>query len=164
MEEKLFSLKPEFILSKNIGINFIMAFPVGVLAGITCLSWSTMAIIIISGVTCFLWLFIAFINEKFNYEATEYVVYASRIEFKEGFINLQDTTLMIKDIKEIYLRRSFIQNFYNLGTIRFVTAANAPAAKESNIYKTGINFRDIKDSVLIYNEIKKLMDEQNNKN
>lgn len=161
-EEKLFNLKPTFIPSKNIGINFIMALPIGLIAGTSALG-SNMAIII-PCIIVFTWLLITFINEKFKYKATEYTVYNSRIEFTEGFINLQDTTLMIKDIKEIYLRRSFIQNFYDLGTIRFVTAANAPATKESSIYKTGINFRDIKNSKTIYTEIKRLIDELNNKN
>lgn len=172
-ENKIFTLKPEFVPAKNLIINFFIGIPFSLYIGSMLApliflkesntNFNLLIVILICCIIFLVWLLIAFYNEKLNYKATEYDVYSDRIEFSEGFINSQNTTLMIKDIKEIHLKRSFFQNFYELGTVRFVTAANASAAKNSSIFATGVNFRDIKNSKVIYAEMKKLVDEQQNK-
>lgn len=169
---KIFTLKPEFIPAKNLIINFFIGIPLSLYIGFMFLPLIRLAekntdfiwlVTPIVSIVFLVWLLIAFYNEKLNYKVTEYEVYGDRIEFTEGFINSQNTTLMIKDIKEIHLKRNFFQNFYELGTIRFVTAANASTARNSSIFATGVNFRDIKNSKVIYAEMKKLVDEQQNK-
>ena len=84
-----------------------------------------------------------------NYEATNYKLYRDRIEFEEGFINHKYTTIKMQDIKEIHLEQNFFQRMAQLGTIRFVTAANLGVS-------TGVCFKDIENSSLIYAKVKQI--------
>ena len=88
-----------------------------------------------------------FFNYK-NYNATTYTIYSDKIEFEEGFINHKYASLKFSDIKEIHLTQNFIQRFAGLGSIKFVTAANAVDGI------SGLLFRDIENSKEIYKKVK----------
>ena len=92
---------------------------------------------------------ILYFNEK-NFEATIYRVYADRIEFEEGFINHKYTTIKMTDIKEIHLVENFIQRKADLGSIKFITAAN------NSTSSTGVCFQDIQNSKVVYAKIKQI--------
>ena len=100
-----------------------------------------------------LWLlttgFLMFMDRK-NYEVTNYKIYNDRIEFEEGFINHKYTTIRMVDIKEIHLDQNFIQRKAEIGTIRFVTAAN------NSTTSTGVCFRDITNSMAVYAKVKQI--------
>ena len=100
-----------------------------------------------------LWLlltgFLMFLDRK-NYQVTNYKVYNDRIEFEEGFINHKYTTIRMVDIKEIHLDQNFIQRQAEVGTIRFVTAAN------NSTTSTGVCFRDITNSMAVYAKVKQI--------
>jgi len=167
-EEKLIKLKPVFILKKFflvwLVVNFMIWIPIMLIfAFMAIVDPSIRAnipmifpyILLIAIVFAIINLIIAFVNEKFNYKFTEYTIYNDRIEFQEGFINTNFTTLSIANIKEFHLEKTFFQRMFNLGTIRFVTAANAVSS-----YSTGIIFRDINNPDKIYNEIKNILEEK----
>ena len=88
--------------------------------------------------------------DKKNFEVTNYKVYNDRIEFEEGFINHKYTTIQLKDIKEIHLEQNFFQRKAELGSIRFVTAAN------NSTTNTGVYFRDIENSKYVYAKVKEI--------
>ena len=93
---------------------------------------------------------IAIFFDKKNFEVTNYKVYNDRIEFEEGFINHKYTTIQLKDIKEIHLEQNFFQRKAELGSIRFVTAAN------NSTTNTGVYFRDIENSKYVYAKVKEI--------
>lgn len=90
-----------------------------------------------------------FVDKK-NFEVTSYKVYPDKIEFEEGFINHKYTTIKVEDIKEIHFSQSFIQRFAELGTIRFITAANV------GTNYTGLTCTDIENPNVIYAKIKQV--------
>lgn len=93
--------------------------------------------------------------DKKNFEVTNYKVYQDRLEFEEGFINHKHTVLKLADIKEIHLTQNFIQRREELGTIKFVTAANN-SYPMIGIEMSGIAFKDIENSLAVYTKIKQL--------
>ncbi|MEI8128219.1 MAG: PH domain-containing protein [bacterium] len=170
-EEKLIQLKPVFIAKKNLliygGKTLFHSIFILIVILITISDPSIKTLYAPVPICIILWSIAwgvilggFFINEKFNYKFTEYIIYDDRIEFHEGFINTKFTTLSLIDIKEFHLEKSFFQKFWDLGTIRFITAANSNAPKSFGVYDTGVNFRDIQNSSEVYAEIKKLMETQ----
>lgn len=88
--------------------------------------------------------------EMKNYEFTSYKTYHDRIEFWEGFINHEYTTIKMEDIKEIHYSQNFFQRIFGIGTIKFITAANNSASS------TGVAFVDVENSNYIYTKIKQV--------
>ena len=88
--------------------------------------------------------------DRKNYEVTNYKVYNDRIEFEEGFINHKYTTILMVDIKEIHLEQNFIQRQAEVGSVRFVTAAN------NSTTSTGVYFRDIQNPIDVYTKVKQI--------
>lgn len=174
--EKLYSLKPVFIGIKNIVVNGIRIIPVTAFLSLwlslflSSIKNSTPGLVLLTflGFSILLYLGLLlfnFVNEKYNYKLTEYSVYQDRVDFTEGFINSKFTTLLLKDIKEVHLEKTFFQKFWDLGTIRFITSANTGNANRNNflllgVYETGVNFRDIKNSDEIYKVVKELIDKK----
>lgn len=167
-EEKLITLKPMFNLKKFFlawgFANFMIWIPIILILGFMAIVDPSIRvslplmlpyILIIAIIFAIINLTIAFINEKFNYKFTEYIVYSDRIEFQEGFINTKFTTLSIKNIKEFHLEKTFLQRMFDLGTIRFITAANVASSSQA-----GIIFRDINNVNQIYNLIKNLLEKK----
>ena len=174
-ENKLFRIKPVFTLSKNLLVNLPISLLIGLIVAsqglaiygaivkpaTSNLSNTIFLYLIVLMIITILSLLFNFINEKFNYNATEYLVYSDRIEFQEGFINSQFTVLKLSNVQEIHIRKSFLQKLYGLGTIRFVTSANA-LFSNSGINSTGIEFIDITNADTIYKKIKDLLDTSRN--
>jgi len=168
-EEKLFTLKPEFNIGKNLLINFLIWLPIsaaaGVESGIIYLTSSKgpfpylLAFSVIPAIIVFVILMLlAFLNEKFDYKDTEYTVFKNRVEFREGFINTQITMLLLADIKEIHLKKSLLQKICGLGTIRLVTSANTSRTAVPGLHSTGINFKDIKNPNEVFTDMKKAVE------
>ena len=162
--EILLEVKPKYIMWLQVLINvgvvllclllFLILF-IPFFAGILIATILTINVGPIVTFICLLLLIFAilmaltlFIVRK-NYEATNYKVYGDRIEFEEGFINHKYATIKMQDIKEIHLEQNFFQRMAQLGTIRFVTAANLGVS-------TGVCFKDIENSSLIYAKIKQI--------
>lgn len=173
-DTKLFSLKPEFNFKKNLFLNALAWLPVSVAGGVEAVliylsSPVAKEVAVMPGqvffgvlavVTLILLSFLVllgFLNEKLTYKSADYSVFKTRIEFSEGVLGSVITSVMLVDVKELHLRRSLAQRLCGLGTIRFITTANSTKPFSSNINSTGVNFRDIKNPVEVYDEIKKLI-------
>jgi hypothetical protein len=48
---------------------------------------------------------IVYIAKKKNYEKTEYRFYNTKLEYYEGFFNIEEKTIHYKNITEVYLRK-----------------------------------------------------------
>ena len=60
---------------------------------------------------------VAYFGKKLNYDRTEYKILEGRLEFEEGFFNINEKVIKFKDVKEVTPRKSFLQRIYDLGTI-----------------------------------------------
>ena len=160
-ENVILTVKPKFnIFVRFFSVNSIIAMIVAV--GLMEFSANLLYSVIkdINPAYFFMYIFAGILvlmalSDLMNYKATGYNVYENRIDFEEGFINHKNTTINMKDIREIHFNQNFIQRMAGLGTIKFVTAAN-----NSNI-STGVEFKDIQDSKHIYDEVKRLHENQN---
>jgi membrane protein YdbS with pleckstrin-like domain len=66
---------------------------------------------------------VAYFGKKLNYSRTEYRFFADRLEFEEGFFSINKKVIKFRDVKEVTLRKGFLQRFYDLGTIYLATLA-----------------------------------------
>ena len=170
-EEVILEIKPKFINALRYIINLPAAFSLSL--GIVVIFYLSVAVIGILGnegaysiidsalLTCICCLvvcvlatilclpIVAYFDKK-NFEVTSYKLYPDRIEFEEGFINHKFVTIKMEDIKEIHLDQDFFHRLYNLGCIRFVTAAN------DSMSTTGLLFRDIENSLAVYTKVKQV--------
>ena len=91
------------------------------------------------------------ILDKKNYEVTSYKVFDDKIEFEQGFINHKYTIIKLADVKEVHHEQNYFQRKVGLGTIKFVTAANATS-------RTGVAFVDIENSNEVYLKVKEIIE------
>lgn len=83
-----------------------------------------------------------------TYKKTEYIFLKDKIEYCEGFWDIEEKTLFYKDIREIHLRRHPVQRLFNLGSIVISTAGS---------YQAQIFLTDIQNPQEIYQKIKELI-------
>ena len=164
MSDELFTLKPKFnfwvMLFPNLFAAIIVvfiAFSVSPLLArfITDLAGALhVSEFLILGLLHLFVFLVAFVTIMFayymNYQATTYSVYENKIDFEQGFINHQFTTINMTDIRELHCEQNFIQRMAHLGTIKIVTAANSASSQ------TGVSFNDIENVYDIYDKLKKL--------
>ena len=90
---------------------------------------------------------VAYLGKKLNYSRTEYRFFTDRLEFEEGFFSINKKVIKFRDVKEVTLRKEFLQRFYNLGTIYLATLAtgSSPSFRPfnalgfGNVSGSGIN-------------------------
>jgi membrane protein YdbS with pleckstrin-like domain len=107
-----------------------------------------------------------YLGMKFNYAETEYKFFDDRLEFDEGFLTLNKKTIMLRDVKEVTLRRGILQRFYGLGSIYLATLATGSSTTSSaftafgfgNVSGSGIVVRDITRSSETYEWIRQLVE------
>ena len=129
------------------GVPFVLL--ISELLQTSALLVSILLVIVIVTLLSLLFTIMLYLNKK-NFEATTYKVYKDRVEFEEGYINHKYTSIRMEDVKEIHLLQNFIQRKAELGTIKFVTAAN------NSTSSTGVCFQDIKNSNAVYAKIKQI--------
>ena len=106
--------------------------------------------LIIILITLFILLFLVWLDKK-NFEVSSYKIFNDRVEFEEGFINHKYIAIKFEDIKEVHLSQNFFQRMVNIGTIKFITAANNTGRN------TGVAFTDIENSNYVYAKVKELL-------
>ena len=94
-----------------------------------------------------------FLN-KMNYLVTKYQIYSDKIYFEEGFIDYKSKAVNLADVKEIQFTQNFFQRAVGLGTIKFLSPANAPTGNSYS--NSGVEFKDIKNGQEIYEKIKEI--------
>ncbi|HSX24861.1 MAG TPA: PH domain-containing protein [Candidatus Andersenbacteria bacterium] len=66
---------------------------------------------------------ISYILSAQNYKNTEYRFYTNRLEYMDGFINLQMKSLEYQNITSVSIRKGFFQRMYNVGSLVLITPA-----------------------------------------
>ncbi len=98
--------------------------------------------------------FLVYFVKKRTYEKTEYRFYKTKMEYYEGFFNLEEKTIQYKNITEVYLRRGIIQKQFNLGTIYLATPATGMTTSRA---RSGIAIMDIENPEDVYKKVKELI-------
>ena len=109
---------------------------------------------------------VAYFGKKLNYARTEYQFFENRVEFEEGFFSINKKVIKFRDVKEVTLRKGFLQRFYDLGTSYMATLATGSipsfrpfnAVGFGNISGSGISVRDVQDPNRTFDQIKGLVD------
>ena len=170
----LFSLRPVFIS----WIAFLMQLPFqifltvwagGFFGGLTAVFGGRYTFLIFGAIAFVTVPAIAYFGKKLNYSRTEYRFYDDRLEFDEGFFNINKKVIKYRDVKEVTLRKGFLQRFYNLGTIYLATLATGSAPQNNvffglgfgNVSASGIGVRDIADPDGTFEKIKAMVEKQN---
>jgi membrane protein YdbS with pleckstrin-like domain len=171
----LFSLRPVFVG----WITFLVQLPLQLfltvwaalfLGGMTAAALGGPPAYVLFGALAFLATpLVTFVGKKLNYARTEYRFYEDRLEFDEGFFNINKKVIKYKDVKEVTLRKGLFQRIYNLGTIYLATLATGSAPRNNvffslgfgNVSASGIGVRDIADADKLFEKIKTIVDKHN---
>ncbi|HXY89007.1 MAG TPA: PH domain-containing protein [Xanthobacteraceae bacterium] len=111
---------------------------------------------------------VVYVGKKFNYARTEYNFFDDHLEFEEGFFTINKKLIKYKDVKEVTLRKGFLQQIYGLGTIYLATLATGSTGSYSpfyalgfgNVSASGIGVRDVPYPDEAYEKIKALVEKQ----
>lgn len=109
---------------------------------------------------------VAYFGKKLNYMRTEYRFYSDRLEFDEGFFTINKKVIKFRDVKEVTLRKGFLQRIYGLGTIYLATLATGSTAGANpfrafgfgNVSASGVSVRDIEDPDTAFEKIRTTVD------
>jgi uncharacterized membrane protein YdbT with pleckstrin-like domain len=108
---------------------------------------------------------VTYIGKKLNYARTEYKFSDDRLEFEEGFFSLNKKVIMLKDVREVTLRKGFFQRSCGLGSIYLATLATGSSTFSNaftalgfgNISASGIVVRDIANPDETYQRVSQLV-------
>jgi uncharacterized membrane protein YdbT with pleckstrin-like domain len=109
---------------------------------------------------------VSYFGKKLNYSRTEYKFSDDRLEFEEGFFSLNKKVIMLKDVREVTLRKGFLQRAYGLGSIYLATLATGSSSTSNaftalgfgNVSASGIIVRDIAEPDQAYQRIMQLVE------
>lgn len=108
-----------------------------------------------TAIICFvilaLMLCIKTIFNKKKYDNYSYDFYKTKVIYKDNFLNLSEKEVKYKYIKEVTMRQTFIQRFFNIGNIILFT--NAETGLGNGIFI--VNVANVQD---IYKNIKSIID------
>lgn len=88
------------------------------------------------------------INKK-QYENYTYDFYKTKVIYKDSFLNVSEKEVKYKYIREVTMRQSFIQRYFNLGNIILFTNAETGLGN-------GIFIRNISDVGETYKKVKEI--------
>jgi membrane protein YdbS with pleckstrin-like domain len=112
---------------------------------------------------------VAYVGKKLNYARTEYRFHEDRLEFEEGFFNINKKVIKYKNVSEVTLHKGLLQRIYGLGTIYLATLATG-SGPWNNIFSTlgfgnvsasGVGIRDVQEPEEIFDKVKSLVDKRN---
>ena len=104
---------------------------------------STLIMVIIIGIK-------TTINKK-QYDSYCYDFYKTKVIYKDSFLNLSEKEVKYKYIREVTMRQTFIQRFFNIGNIVLFTNAETGFAN-------GIFIMNVENVQDVYKEIKSVID------
>jgi membrane protein YdbS with pleckstrin-like domain len=112
---------------------------------------------------------VAYMGKKLNYTRTEYRFFADHLEFEEGFFSINKKVIKFRDVKEVTLRKGFLQRSYGLGTIYLATLATGSTRGTNpfyafgfgNVSASGVSVRDITDPDQAFDKIRQMIDAHN---
>lgn len=95
-------------------------------------------------------IYIYYINKV--YLKTVFFIYEDRIEYQEGFFNIDSKTILFKNITEVNLKINVLQNKVNLGNILL----SIPSFNRKGKF-SGLIIKDIENPKLVYEKISNLI-------
>jgi membrane protein YdbS with pleckstrin-like domain len=98
---------------------------------------------------------VTYFSKKRGYARTEYRFYPNRLEYFEGFLNIEQKTVIYHNIHRVDLHRGVVQRRYGLGTIILGTPSDAMYTRGSR--PSGIRLTDIEDAERVYGYVKELI-------
>ena len=104
---------------------------------------STLIMVIIIGIK-------TTINKK-QYDSYCYDFYKTKVIYRDSFLNLSEKEVKYKYIREVTMRQTFIQRFFNIGNIVLFTNAETGFAN-------GIFIMNVENVQDVYKEIKSVID------
>ena len=116
-------------------------------------NWLTFAIA--GGLFFFLFPILVYFVQKKSYSKTDYRFFSDKIEYYEGFFNIEEKSMKYKNVTEVYLRKGIFQKMYGLGTI--VLSTPATGTQGGNRSRSGIRVVDIENPDEIYAKVKDLV-------
>lgn len=90
------------------------------------------------------------INKK-QYDSYSYDFYRTKVIYKDSFLNLSEKEVKYKYIREVTMRQTFIQRYFNIGNIILFT--NAETGLGNGIFI--VNVANVQD---VYKNIKSIID------
>lgn len=104
------------------------------------------------------------IFENMQYNDLEYNFYATKIEYKDGFLNKEEKELKYKHIREVTMNQNILERFCGIGTIRIFTNASSggygTSSRHNNMKgRNGIYIHCVEDVQEQYRTIKQIIDE-----
>jgi len=148
-----FQLKPKFIVLYKLLMYIESAFLVVFL--FQCVLFQLLflypEIIIIALVFIVVYVIFKILFDKLQHKNLEYIFYATKIEYKDGFMNKYEKNLKYEHIREITMSQNLLERFFHIGTIRIVTTATSNP--------NGIYIHCIEDVQEQYKTIKKIIEE-----
>ena len=90
---------------------------------------------------------------------TEYRIFPDRIEYFEGLFTVEQKTMKLNDITEIYLRKGMLQKRFNVGTIILMTKGLMLPMVGMRGKLGGMILHNIKNPDGIYQRLKDLRNE-----
>ena len=104
---------------------------------------STLIMVIILGIKTAL-------NKK-QYDSFCYDFYKTKVIYRDSFLNLSEKEVKYKYIREVTMRQTFIQRYFNIGNIILFTNAETG-------YGNGIYIMNVEDVQDVYRDIKSVID------
>ena len=108
---------------------------------------------IVGGFSCVVVLVIVAIKvlfQKTQYKHLKYDFYSTKVLFEDSFLNLSKKEVKYKYIREVTMRQSFIQRWFNIGNIVLYTNAETG-------FDNGISIRNVENVHDIYKQIKEII-------
>jgi len=127
-------------------------------------SWSPF--LVFGGLAFFGIPLVTYFGKKLNYARTEYKFFEDRLEFEEGFFALHKKVILLKDVREVTLRRGVFQRMCGLGSIYLATLATGSSTYPNvfttlgfgNVASSGIVVRDIPNPDETYHRVRQLVE------
>jgi uncharacterized membrane protein YdbT with pleckstrin-like domain len=129
-------------------------------------SWAPF--LLFGGLAFFAFPLVTYFGKKLNYARTEYKFSNDRLEFEEGFFTINEKVVRYRDIKEVTLRKGFLQRLYNLGTIYLGTGVTGSSTRPNvfnalgfgNVSASGVGVCDIANPDATFERIRGMVDAQ----
>ena len=148
--EILINIKPTFKLLYLYLPVIIIYLPIALILAVMLLFVSPIASLIIIMLFIGIFSIIIFINKK-QYDSYTYDFYRTKVIYKDSFLNLSEKEVKYKYIREVTMRQTFIQRYFNIGNIILFTNAETG-------YGNGIFIRNVENVSDVYKKIKTIID------
>ncbi len=101
---------------------------------------------------------VIYICYRNTYEKTEYHFYNNRIEYHEGFFNVNCSSIQYKKVTGINMTENVIQKQFGLGTIVLYTASSNYNSNNLSNNNGNIKLVNIKNPTEVYEKVKKFLE------